>query len=120
MKNLFTDNLIKQGKGIKDLFKNAFIYYYKEEKNEEFFQIIDNEIKKNFIIFLLKIILHLLKKDILIPLYYNLDIIMENKYLNDMIKGEFNQTRYFLVKLSLNGNNIKVFINLKIPNIKIQ
>ena len=27
---------------------------------------------------------------------------------------------YCPVKLSLNGNNIKVFINLKIPNIKIQ
>ena len=120
LKNLFTDYLIEQGKGIKDLFKNAFKYYNKEEKNEEFFQIIDNEIKKNFIIFLLKIILHLLKKDILIPLYYNLDIIMKNKYLYDMIKSEFNQNNYCPVKLSLNGNNIKVFINLKIPNIKIQ
>ena len=101
LKNLFTDNLIKQGKGIKDLFKNAFKYYNKEEKNEEFFQIIDNEIKKNFIIFLLKIILHLLKKDILIPLYYNLDIIMENKYLYDMIKSEFNQNNYCLLILFL-------------------
>ena len=69
---------------------------------------------------MLTIIYNLLKENILLPLIYNFDIIMKNKYLNTLIKFEFENNIYvfpYLKKIKYLTGKINIFVSLKIPKI---
>ena len=118
LKELFLNNLQKQGKAIQDLIKNIFTTDIDEINDVDFFEIINSKLSVYFCRYLLNILNYSIEKDILCPLLNNdsMDIIFQNDLFNNIITEVFDEIK-FKKKLiaNINANKIKLYNGLKLP-----
>ena len=118
IKELFLNNLQKQGKETQGLIKDIFVTDIVEINDIDFFEIINSKLSIYFCEYLLNILNYSIEKDILSPLLLNenIDMIMENDSFNILINTIFNQTKFSKkLKKVINGNDIKIYNGLMLP-----
>jgi len=118
LKELFLNNLQKQGKAIQGLIKNIFTTDIVEINDVDFFEVINSKLSVYFCQYLLNILNYSIEKDILCELLNNdnMDVIFENDSFNNKINIIFEETK-FKKKLieQINANKIKIYNGLKLP-----
>ena len=123
VKNLINNNLKKQGKLIKNVIKDVFISDNLEVNDVDFFEVIGTKLSTYFCLYLLKIVLHSLKSNILNQMINNphIDLIMKNDFFNNLIMNNFDKTNFNFVppiRMNINYNKITIYNGLEIPQSK--
>jgi hypothetical protein len=123
VKNLINNNLKKQGKSIKNIIKDVFISDNLEVNDVDFFEVIGTKLSTYFCLYLLKIVLHSLKSNILNQMINNpnIDLIMKNDFFNNLIMNNFDKTNFNFVppiRMNINYNKITIYNGLEIPQSK--
>ena len=122
IQNLIIINLKKQRKTVKNDIKEIFISDNLDINDTDFIEVISTKLSKSFSICLLKIIYNSLNDNILIPFIVNKDIetILNNNYLNNLVKSYFENTINTAKKLDMiiNANEIIIYNGLLIPKSK--
>ena len=118
LKELFLNNLQKQGKAIQGLIKNIFTTDIVEINDVDFFEVINSKLSVYFCQYLLNILNYSIEKDILCELLNNdnMDVIFENDSFNNKINIIFEEVKFKkkLIK-QINANKIKIYNGLKLP-----
>ena len=122
VKQLLKNNLLKQSKSISihEIIEEAFYSDNIEINNVDFFEVINTKLNKYYCKYLLNIIYHSLKEDILIPIlnYENLPILMKNEYFKEIINNEFENTKFENIKEGFEANKLKINNGFNLPKIK--
>ena len=118
LKDLFLNNLQKQGKAIQGLIQNIFTTDIVEINDIDFFEIINSKLSVFFSEYLLNILNYSFEKDILCQLLNNdnIDLIFENDSFNTIINEVFDTIKFQKkLKKNINANQIKLYNGLKLP-----
>ena len=118
LRELFLNNLQKQGKAIQGVIKSIFTKEIIEINDVDFFEIINSKLSVYFCEYLLNIVNYSLEKEILCQLLNNdnVDIILENISFNNIISEVFDFDKFKKkLKKNINANQIKLYNGLKLP-----
>jgi len=123
IRQLIIHNLKKQGKSIKKVIKDVFVTDIIEVNDVDFFEVISTKLNSDFCLYLLNIILHSLKENILNQLLINpnFDLLMQNDFFSNLINNVFDKSQFrFIppVKMNINANKITIYNGLVIPKSK--
>ena len=122
LKELFLNNLQKQGKSIQGVIQNIFTTGIDEINDIDFFEIINSKLSIYFCGYLLNILNYSFEKDILCQLLNNnnIDFIFENDSFNNIINQVFDVSKFNkkLIK-NINANQIKIYNGLKLPGCRL-
>ena len=123
IKSLIKKNLKAQGKNIKGIIKDAFTTELTEVNDVDFFEVINSKLSNYFCLYLLRIIYHGLKENVLnqIIITEHLDILMQIDFFNNMINSTFEKVRFNFnppIKMNVNANKITIYNGLEIPKSK--
>ena len=121
VKQLLNMNLEKQGKSIKGIIKDVFISDIIEVNDVDFFEIINSKLTIYFCSYLLNILYHSLKENILNQMLFGeqFDLIIKIPFFQNLVNSTFEKIK-FTQKLStkINGNQIKIYTGLDLPKSK--
>ena len=122
VKQLIKSNLAKQGESIsiQEIIEEAFYSDNIEINNVDFFEVISTKLSKYYSKYLLNIIYHCLKEDILLPIlnYENFEILMKNEHFEKVINNEFEKTKFENLKIGFEANKLKINNGFNLPKIK--
>ena len=123
VKQLIMNNLKMQGKAIKGVIKDVFITDIIDVNDVDFFEVINSKLSSYFCSYLLNIIFHSLKENVLNQILFNpdLDSLMHNEYFNNLIDNIFNKIKFNFVpklKMNVNANKITIYNGLELPKSK--
>ena len=123
IKELILNNIKKQGNSIKGIIKDIFVSDNMEINDVDIFEVIRTKLSTYFCSYLLKIIFYAFKENILNQLLCNpnYELILQNDYFLNLINKTFEKTKFNFVpslKMRINGNNVDVYNDFKIPKSK--
>ena len=123
IKSLIKKNLKAQGKNIKGIIKDAFTTELTEVNDVDFFEVINSKLSNYFCLYLLRIIYHGLKENVLnqIIITKHLDMLMQIDFFNNMINSTFEKVKFNFnppIKMNVNANKITIYNGLEIPKSK--
>ena len=123
IKELILNNLKKQGRSIKGVVKDIFVSDIMEMNDVDIFEVIGTKLSTYFCSYLLKIILHAYKENVLNQLLCNpkFELILQNEYFLNLITKTFETIKFNFrppLKLKINGNNVIIYNDFKIPKSK--
>ena len=121
IKQLLNNNLKKQGKSIKGIIKDVFISDIVEVNDVDFFEVINSKLSTYFCTYLLNIIYHSLKENVLNQILFgeHIDLIRKIEYFQNIINSTFEKEKFNTkLKSRVNANQITIYSGLDIPKSK--
>ena len=124
IKELIRNNLRKQGDSIKGVIQDIFFSDIKEIMNDvDIFEVIGTKLSTYFCEYLVKIILYAYKENVLNQLLCNpkYELILQNEYFLKIITDIFDKIKFKFnppLKMRINGNNVTIYNDFKIPKSK--
>ena len=122
LKDLFLNNLQKQGQAIQGVIKDIFTKDSFEVNDIDFFEIINSKLSIFFCEYLLNILNYSFEKEILCQLLNNdnIDLILDTDSFNNSINEVFDTIKFKKkLKKNINANSIKIYNGLKLPGCRI-
>ena len=123
IKELIMNNLKKQGSTIKGVIENIFVSDNMEMNDIDIFEVIGTKLSTYFHEYLLKITLYAYRENVLNQIICNpkYELILQNEYFQNLINKIFDTTKFTFrpaFKSKINGNNVVIYNDFKIPKSK--
>ena len=124
IKDLFLQNIEKQGESKRGIIKEVFTSDINEVNDVDFFEVINSKLKNYFSFYLLNIVYYTFKQNILIPILNNneFEFFMKNEFFNELINKEFEKIKFNFeprIRLNINANEITIYNGLLLPKSKL-
>ena len=124
LKQLFLNNLEKQGDKTKEIINKVFNSKNIEINDVDFYEAVNTKFKDIFTEYLLNIVIDSLKRNILLPFLYkdNIELFLEDKFFNNLIRTQFEKVTFNIIpkpRQILNSNRVVIYNEFILPENKL-